>query len=124
MHLSNFFSKQIIPKAFFSMQIHKFASAMRALLPVKKRIPEIIYGICLVLKVYSIINFSELRNSIAPAFREVYGRKWIVGEAAFEIMSLLALWLLLGTEYPCCGMAIGSAVYFGRIAGTNAAAEE
>ena len=42
----------------------------------KKRIPEIIYGICLILKVYSIINFSELRNSIAPAFREVYGRKW------------------------------------------------
>lgn len=31
---------------------------------------------------------------------------------------------LFGTEYPCCGMAIGSAVYFGRIAGTNAAAEE
>ncbi len=62
----------------------------------KKRILEIIYGICLILKVYSIINFSELRNSIAPAFREVYGRKWIVGEAAFEIMSLLALWLLLG----------------------------
>ncbi len=29
---------------------------------------------------------------------------------------------LFGTEYPCCGMAIGSAVYFGRIAGTNAAA--
>lgn len=31
---------------------------------------------------------------------------------------------LFGTEYPCCGMAIGSAVYFGRIAGTNAAAEQ
>lgn len=29
---------------------------------------------------------------------------------------------LFGTEYPCCGMAIGSGVYFGRIAGTNAAA--
>ena len=28
---------------------------------------------------------------------------------------------LFGTEYPCCGMAIGSGVYFGRIAGTNAA---
>lgn len=31
---------------------------------------------------------------------------------------------LFGTEYPCCGMAIGSAVYFGRIAGTNAAGEQ
>ena len=31
---------------------------------------------------------------------------------------------LFGTEYPCCGMAIGSAVYFGRVAGANAAAEE
>lgn len=28
---------------------------------------------------------------------------------------------LFGTEYPCCGMAIGSAVRFGRIAGINAA---
>ncbi len=31
---------------------------------------------------------------------------------------------LFGTEYPCCGMAIGSSVYFGRIAGANAAAEQ
>lgn len=30
---------------------------------------------------------------------------------------------LFGSEYPCCGMAIGSAVYFGRIAGGLAAAE-
>ena len=30
---------------------------------------------------------------------------------------------LFGSEYPCCGMAIGSAVYFGRIAGGLAAAK-
>ena len=35
---------------------------------------------------------------------------------------LVAFTGLFGTEYPCCGMAIGSGVYFGRIAGTNAAA--
>ncbi|MGI6193582.1 MAG: FAD-dependent oxidoreductase [Christensenellales bacterium] len=28
---------------------------------------------------------------------------------------------LFGTEYPCCGMAIGSAIHFGRIAGQEAA---
>ena len=28
---------------------------------------------------------------------------------------------LFGDEYPCCGMAIGSAVYFGRVAGKLAA---
>ncbi len=28
---------------------------------------------------------------------------------------------LFGTEYPCCGMAIGSALHFGRIAGQEAA---
>lgn len=27
---------------------------------------------------------------------------------------------LFGTEYPCCGMAIGSAIYYGRIAGQEA----
>ena len=30
---------------------------------------------------------------------------------------------LFGSEYPCCGMAIGSAVHFGRIAGGLAAAK-
>lgn len=29
---------------------------------------------------------------------------------------------LFGTEYPCCGMAIGSAAYYGRVAGREAAA--
>ena len=31
---------------------------------------------------------------------------------------------LFGDEYPCCGMAIGGAVYFGRIAGQQAAANK
>ncbi|MDI9504666.1 MAG: FAD-dependent oxidoreductase [Bacillota bacterium] len=31
---------------------------------------------------------------------------------------------LFGTEYPCCGMAVGSAVYFGRVAGAQAATAE
>lgn len=31
---------------------------------------------------------------------------------------------LFGDEYPCCGMAIGGAVYFGRIAGQLAAANK
>ena len=50
---------------------------------------------CDIIRLFHLIA-EIVRNSIAPAFREVYGRKWIVGEAAFEIMSLLALWLLLG----------------------------
>ncbi|MEG2134894.1 MAG: FAD-dependent oxidoreductase [Clostridia bacterium] len=37
---------------------------------------------------------------------------YAAGEVAFEG--------LFGTEYPCCGMAIGSAIYYGRIAGANA----
>ncbi len=39
---------------------------------------------------------------------------YAAGEVAFDG--------LFGTEYPCCGMAIGSSVYFGRIAGESAAA--
>lgn len=31
---------------------------------------------------------------------------------------------LFGDEYPCCGMAIGGAVYYGRIAGQLAAANK
>ena len=29
---------------------------------------------------------------------------------------------LFDAEYPCCGMAIGSAVYYGRVAAANAVA--
>lgn len=60
----------------------------------KRHVPSIIYGICLILKCYSIINFSELKNSILPEFRQLYVNKWFVGEVAFEVMSLLVLWYL------------------------------
>lgn len=64
----------------------------------KKYVPITIYLIGLILKGYSTVNFSELKNSIAPAFQEVYGNKWIVSEVAFELMSLLVLWYLWGDD--------------------------
>ncbi len=58
----------------------------------------------------SINENSEVLNTSDQPIPGLYA----AGEVAFTG--------LFGTEYPCCGMAIGSGVYFGRIAGVNAAA--
>ena len=54
------------------------------------------------------VNAQVLNNS-----NEVINGLYAAGEVAFTG--------LFGTEYPCCGMAIGGAVRFGRTAGINAA---
>ncbi len=60
----------------------------------------------------SINEESQVLNTEDQPIKGLYA----AGEVAFTG--------LFGTEYPCCGMAIGSAVYFGKIAGANAAAQE
>lgn len=56
---------------------------------------------------------TDLDAQVLDANNQAIKGLYAAGEVAFTG--------LFGTEYPCCGMAIGSAVRFGRIAGINAA---
>lgn len=55
-----------------------------------------------------------LQSEVLDTQDQVIPGLYAAGEVAFTG--------LFADEYPCCGMAIGSAVYFGRIAGAEAAA--
>ena len=62
---------------------------------------------------YGGLNINQQSQVLTEAGQAIPGL-YAAGEVAFTG--------LFGTEYPCCGMAIGSAVYFGRVAGAQAAA--
>ena len=62
---------------------------------------------------YGGLNINQQSQVLTEAGEAIPGL-YAAGEVAFTG--------LFGTEYPCCGMAIGSAVYFGRVAGAQAAA--
>lgn len=55
-----------------------------------------------------------LQSQVLDTEDQVIPGLYAAGEVAFTG--------LFADEYPCCGMAVGSAVYFGRIAGAEAAA--
>jgi flavocytochrome c len=57
---------------------------------------------------------TTLQSEVLDTNDQIIPGLYAAGEVAFTG--------LFADEYPCCGMAIGSAVYFGRIAGVQAAA--
>lgn len=61
---------------------------------IKKYLPVFIFCACLLLDCYSLITFSDLKNYIPLELQDMYRRKWLAGDIAFDIMSLLALWYL------------------------------
>lgn len=66
------------------------------------------------------VNFGGLRIDTGSHVLDPNGERipglYAAGEVAFTG--------LFATEYPCCGMAIGSAVYFGRTAAASIMAEQ
>ena len=59
---------------------------------------------------------ADVLVSMALIASVIIGEDFAAGEVAFTG--------LFDAEYPCCGMAIGGAVYYGRIAGQLAAANK
>ncbi len=57
---------------------------------------------------------TDLDSHVLNADNQPIKGLYAAGETAFPG--------LFGTEYPCCGMAISSGAYYGRVAGANAAA--
>lgn len=60
----------------------------------KKHVLLFIFCACLILDCYSIVAFSDLKKFLPLALQNVYRLKWLARDIAFDVMSLLALWLL------------------------------